>query len=142
MVQVIRRRRYPVGVILCAALCAGCASGHATRRSADWVLIEVRNDLVPASAVVVHIVGDGRRVLLGDVPPARTRQLQFRQSQFRGSYSLLANAQRAAVTLQTLTLRPGDHLYWQLRSNLLRIEGRAGDGPPAAAPGRRMHVAG
>jgi len=109
-----------MSMFLPVALSWGCSTGHRAGPDPGWVRIEVRNDLVPANAVVVHLVGDGRRLLLGDVPPAQQRELQVRQTAYRGRYTLEARTRSStAVTSQPFVLRKGDRLVWVLRSNLV-----------------------
>jgi len=107
--------------VLPVALALACATGHRRARGADWITVQVQNDLIPASPVVVHMIGDGRRVLLGGVPPAAERTLVFHETTFRGMYSLEAGARASTVKSQAVALRPGDTIVWQLRSNLVQI---------------------
>ncbi len=115
--------------VLPIALAFACATGHRRARGADWITVQVRNDLIPASPVVIHMVGDGRHVLLGDVPPAAERTLVFHETTFRGMYSLEAAARESTVKSQTISLRPGDTIVWQLRSNLVQIRTRDASTP-------------
>jgi hypothetical protein len=118
-------------VLLPVALLWGCSTGHRAGPDPGWVRIEVNNDLVPASPIVVHLVGDGRRRLLGDVPPAQQRELQVKQTDFHGRYTLEARTRSStAVTSPPFVLRKGDRLIWVLRSNLvtaLQREGSPGE---------------
>jgi hypothetical protein len=118
----IRARR--ALTVLPVALALACATGPRSARGADWITVQVQNDLIPASPVVVHMIGDGRRVLLGDVPPAVERTLVFHETTFRGMYSLEATARASTVQSQAVALRPGDTVVWQLRSNLVQIRTR------------------
>jgi hypothetical protein len=127
--------------VVAAALAWGCATGRHAPPDPDWVRVEVHNDLVPAASVVVHLRGDGRRVLLGDVPPAQSRLLEFRETRFRGSYTLEAAVRGATLTSQSITLQPGDRLIWQLRSNLLRVNSRGGGDARGGLSGAASHVA-
>lgn len=114
------RIRFGMSLVLPVALSWGCSTSHRAGPDPGWVRIEVNNDLVPATAVVVHLLGDGHRTLLGDVPPAKERELQVRQTEFRGRYTLEARTGSAtAVTSPPLVLRKGDRLLWVLRSNLV-----------------------
>jgi len=110
--------------VLPVALTFACATGHRRARGADWVIVRVQNDLIPASPVVIHMIGDGRRLLLGDVPPASDRSLTFRETRFRGMYSLEARARSSTVRSQSVALRPGDTIIWQLRANLVQVRAR------------------
>ena len=110
--------------VLPVALTFACATGHRSARGADWVTVRVQNDLIPASPVVVHMNGDGRHVLLGDVPPASDRSLTFHETSFRGLYSLEARARSTTVQSQSVALRPGDTIIWQLRANFVQVRAR------------------
>lgn len=117
----------PSPLVAALSLIAACASAGG-RSARSEVRIEVRNDLVPATSIVVRAVGGGRRSLLGDVPPAGERELRFRDD-FRGAYVLVARAARGVtVTSPRVPLRDGDRLVWQLSNNVLRFDSGGGAG--------------
>jgi hypothetical protein len=101
-----------------AAACASTSEGSAQNQ----IGVEVRNDLIPASALTVYLVPEtGSRRLLGNVSPAETKTLSFQELSV-GQYRLMARTTGGQeIVSNPIVLADAKTLRWTLTSNILTV---------------------
>jgi predicted small secreted protein len=107
--------------VLLSTTIAACASTSAGTGS-NQIGVEVRNDLVPSSALTIYVVPEtGARRLLGSVSPSETKMLSFQEVSV-GQYRLMARTTGGQeIVSNPIILADARTLRWNLSSNILTV---------------------
>jgi hypothetical protein len=110
-----------LGTLALALVGGGCATGSGTV-GADAVGVEVRNDLIPSSAITVYVIPEsGARRLVGNVSPGQTKRLTFDDFSV-GQYRMMARTTGGAeIVSNPIGLDGVKTIRWSLSSNLLAV---------------------
>jgi predicted small secreted protein len=112
--------------VLLSTTVAACAS-TSEGSGLNEIGVEVRNDLVPSSALTIYVVPEmGGRRLLGNVSPSQTKTLSFREVSV-GQYRLMARTTGGReIVSNPIVLGGARTLRWNLSSNILTIVEQGG----------------
>jgi hypothetical protein len=107
--------------LLLSTTAGGCATSGAGV-GMDDIGVEVRNDLIPSSALTIYLVPEtGSRRLLGNVSPAQTKTLSFQELSV-GQYRLMARTTGGnEIVSNPIVLVDAKTLRWSLSSNILAV---------------------
>jgi predicted small secreted protein len=107
--------------VLLSTTVAACAS-TSEGAGLNQIGVEVRNDLVPSSALTIYVVPEtGARRLLGSVSPSQTKMLSFQEVSV-GQYRLMARTTDGQeIVSNPIVLADASTLRWNLSSNILTI---------------------
>ena len=116
-----RARALAWAAVLLSVTVAACAS-TSEGSGLNQIGVEVRNDLVPSSALTIYVVPEtGARRLLGSVSPAQTKMLSFQEGSV-GQYRLMARTTGGReIVSNPIILADVRTLRWTLSSNILQV---------------------
>lgn len=122
----IRRLTNRLGGLAAAAcltipLLAGCASAGNGEGGGATAAVEVRNDLIPPTALTIYVVPEtgGVRRLLGNVGPSQTRVLTINDP-VPGQHRLMARTTLGQeIFSNRINIDIADTLRWDLSSNIV-----------------------
>lgn len=101
---------------LALAACAGSPEGEPAEPT---VQIRVVNELVPTTALTVHLVDAGERAMLGTVVPSGQRTFVHHMGEIgEGSFRLIAETGTGReITSEPFTLRADAAVEWDVQAN-------------------------
>lgn len=111
--------RLTMGTALTLALVACAGSPEGEEPAEPSVQIRVVNELIPTTALTVHLVEASDRELLGTVVPSGQRTFRHYPGVMEGaSFRLLAETGSGReITSQPFTLEPDVRLEWDVQAN-------------------------
>ncbi|HEU0078138.1 MAG TPA: hypothetical protein VFQ76_10845 [Longimicrobiaceae bacterium] len=113
----------PAAACAPAATAGGSPSAQAEANAANRVAVQVRNTVVPPTALTVYAVdsGGGTRRILGNVSPNGRATLSFNPAASVSMYRLMARTTGGQELLSTpFTARVGQTFVWDVQLNSIR----------------------
>jgi hypothetical protein len=112
--------RLAAALVLALPLLGGCATGGSGAADGTAAAVEVRNDLIPPTALTIYLVPEsGARRLLGNVGPSQTRVLPVRDP-LPGQHRLMGRTTGGQeIYSNRIAIGIADTLHWDLSSNIV-----------------------
>lgn len=118
-----RGRTFVAALVLALPLVGGCATGGTGEAGDTMAAVEVRNDLIPPTALTIYLMPEsGVRRLIGDIGPSQTKVLPLRDP-MPGQHRLMARTTGGhEIFSNRITVAVSDTLHWDMSSNIVTGE--------------------